>query len=136
VANSAVDLAAINTAGDDDDDTDDDDVGIISAVLTDAIPVLVTDDVLTVVPDADGDTELLLVLLLLLLSQLKIVSTVAIVVGVDVTLLLLFSSFLPLLKKDLFLFLFLYEDDFNIPRCWGDLVIGELLLLLLLIGVV
>jgi hypothetical protein len=127
VANSAVDLAAINTAGDDDDDDDNDDVaGIISAVLTDAIPVLVTDDVLTVVPDADGDTELLL-----LLSQLKIVSTVAIVVGVDVTLLLLlFSSFLPLLKKDLFLFLFLYEDDFNIPRCWGDLVvIGELLLL-------
>ena len=123
-----MDLAAINTAGDDDD------VGIISAVLTDAIPVLVTDDVLlTVVPDTDADTELLL-----LLSQLKIVSTVAIVVGVDVTLLLLFSSFLPLLKKDLFLFLFLYDDDFNIPRCWGDLVdIGELLLLLLLlIGVV
>ena len=120
MANSAVDLAAINTAGDDDDDDDNDDVaGIISAVLTDAIHVLVTDDVLTVVPDADGDTELLL-----LLSQLKIVSTVAIVVGVDVTLLLLFSSFLPLKKRDLFLFL--YEDDFNIPRCWGDLVIGEL----------
>ena len=116
MANSAVDLAAINTAGDDDDDTDDDDVGIISAVLTDAIP---TDDVLTVVPDADADTELLL-----LLSKLRIVSTVAIVVGVDVTLLLLFSSFLPLKKRDLFLFL--YEDDFNIPRCWGDLVIGEL----------
>ena len=128
MANSAVDLAAINTAGDDDDDDDNDDVvGIISAVLTDAIPVLVTDDALTVVPDADAE-------LLLLLSQLKIVSTVAIVVGVDVTLLLLFSSFLPLLKKDLFLFL--YDDDFNIPRCWGDLVIGELLLLLLLIGVV
>ena len=121
MANSAVDLAAINTAGDDDDDDDNDDVvGIISAVLTDAIPVLVTDDVLTVVPDADADTELLL-----LLSKLRIVSTVAIVVGVDVTLLLLFSSFLPLKKRDLFLFL--YEDDFNIPRCWGDLVvIGEL----------
>ena len=131
MANSAVDLAAINTAGDDDDD-----VGIISAVVTDAISVFVTDDVLlTVVPDADADAD---TESLLLLSKLKIVSTVAIVVGVDVTLLLLFSSFLPLLKKDFFLFLFLYEDDFNIPRCWGDLVVIRelLLLLLLLIGVV
>jgi hypothetical protein len=105
VTNSAVDLAATNTAGDDDD------IGVISAVLTDAILVLVTDDVLTVPADADAE----LLLLLLLLSKLRVVSTVATVVGVDVTLLL---SFLPLKK---YLFLFLYEDDFNIPR-WGELV--------------
>jgi len=110
VANSAAGLVATNTASDDDDD---DDIGVVSADAE--LLLLVTDDVLTVPPDADADTDAEL-----LLSKLMIVSTVATVDGVDETSLL----------KDFFL----YEDDFNIP-CWrwGDLI-GKLLLLL--IGVI
>jgi hypothetical protein len=109
VANSAAGLVATNTASDDDDD----DIGVVSADAE--LLLLVTDDVLTVPPDADADTDAEL-----LLSKLMIVSTVATVDGVDETSLL----------KDFFL----YEDDFNIP-CWrwGDLI-GKLLLLL--IGVI